>query len=76
MKFSVLNLFVKPCYFSFTIHDLATEDMFLVSLDLYVCFEVSSPCMFSASILNDVKLPKTQCDWSAGIGRYRNKMFI
>lgn len=56
--------------FSFSVHNLESEDSYLVNLDLHVCFETTGPCVFSTSVLSNVKLPQTKCDWSAGKGLY------
>lgn len=55
-------------YFSLTLDNLESQNEYLVSLDVSVCFESGSACDVSMSVLKDSKLPKMTCDWTAGLG--------
>ncbi|XP_033724553.1 uncharacterized protein LOC117314596 [Pecten maximus] len=47
----------------YTIFNLESEGMYLVNLDLSLCFEKSS-CEWTAPVLKNTPLPKQSCDWN------------
>lgn len=51
--------------FSYTINDLSSEKMFVVNVDISVCFE-EKDCLIDVPLLNDVYLPKPLCNWNSG----------
>ena len=52
---------------SLTLDDLVSKNLYLVSLDVKVCFESGSACAVSIPVLSESKLPKTSCNWTAGL---------
>ncbi|CAG2253144.1 unnamed protein product [Mytilus edulis] len=48
---------------SYSIEDFSGESMYLVSLNISVCFESNKPCHASAQILSNTWLKKTLCAW-------------
>lgn len=51
---------------SFIIVDLESEDSFVVTVNISICFEANAACEVTRTILDEVKMKKPTCDWSAG----------
>ncbi|VDI15760.1 Hypothetical predicted protein [Mytilus galloprovincialis] len=49
---------------SYSIEDFSGESMYLVSLNMSVCFESNKSCHVSAQILSNTWLKKTLCAWN------------
>ncbi|XP_052071171.1 uncharacterized protein LOC127709609 [Mytilus californianus] len=46
----------------YSIIDLSMEKQFVVDMDVSVCFEANSPCVFTSTVMNSARLPKPICD--------------
>ncbi|XP_063420822.1 uncharacterized protein LOC134706043 [Mytilus trossulus] len=58
-RFSLLNVI----QIDYSIDDMKSQDVFLINLDMSVCFESQSSCEFTISIFKNVFLPKPLCNW-------------
>lgn len=58
---------IKICIFNrFNIANLVTDGVYLVNMDVLVCFESSKPCALTINVLTDSRLPKPDCEWNRG----------
>ena len=65
-------IFVRTfCYFlsihySYSVLDLGTENVFVVSMKLSVCYESAGPCELNIPVFSEHKLHKPTCNWTRG----------
>lgn len=60
-SYIILNIF----FYSFTIDDLPDDKMFIVSMNVSVCFDANSTCEDDiVNVLDSALLPKQQCKYS------------
>jgi len=52
--------------FRYKIEELENERVYLVSMSVSICLESNGPCELDLKILENVKLPKSLCDFSQG----------
>ena len=50
----------------YKIKELENEGVYLVSTNVSICLESNGPCELDLKILENVKLPKSLCDFSQG----------
>jgi hypothetical protein len=50
----------------YKIEELENEGVYLVSTNVSICLESNGPCELDLKILENVKLPKSLCDFSQG----------
>lgn len=48
---------------SFNIESFPGERMYVVSLNISICFEDEKPCYLSVQILHNTRLPRRLCTW-------------
>lgn len=48
---------------SFNIESFPGERMYVVSLNISICFEDEKPCYLSVPILHNTRLPRRLCTW-------------
>ena len=52
--------------FRYKIEELENERVYLVSINVSICLESNAPCEQDLKILENIKLPKSLCDFSQG----------
>jgi hypothetical protein len=64
----VTAFFIIICclFSSFNVHDFASEKVYLLNLNISVCFEAFGECASEVQVFKDTKVPKMACDWSTG----------
>ncbi|KAJ8320500.1 LOW QUALITY PROTEIN: hypothetical protein KUTeg_002087 [Tegillarca granosa] len=50
----------------FNIANLVTDGVYLINMEVMVCFESSKPCALTVNVLTDSRLPKPECEWNRG----------
>lgn len=58
--------------FRYSLEDLNGERMFLLNMDLSVCFEAEGSCSLKLPLLRDVFIPKPVCNLDQGFPKFGN----
>lgn len=54
-------------FYRLTVDDLSEENLYIVNMNISVCFEAKGPCAIeSAVILQNSLIPKMQCNFTHG----------
>lgn len=60
----ILFIMVYITFYSFTIDDLVSDDVFVFNMNVSVCLESSGPCEVQLHVFKGTKLPKQTCNWN------------
>lgn len=52
--------------YSYSLLDLESENVFVVNMNLSVCYESAGPCEISIPVFDQHKLNKPACNWTRG----------